>query len=362
MRVIIWGNSYPRIGGIETFVAHLTTALHARGIAVGLVSDAPAATYVSPQGAPVWTVPMLEPIKANDPGGMLDAIRTIRNAIRDFAPDVIHYNMSGAEMMLIDRVLQSIAIPTVTTLHNHALGSIPATSLRRLFGRCGAVTAVSEFVRDCVQGEAPDPDREIIVIPNAIPAPTVAPRPYPANKHVLALGRMVADKGFDTLVEAFPSVLAEHPDARLTIAGNGPERAPLQQRAVELGVPHAIAFPGWTEPAAVQQTMADAAVVAMPSRWQEPFGLVALEAGHAARPCVASRVGGLPSIIVDGETGRLVPSDQPAALATAIAALLADPAEAEATGRRAKQRMTSVFDFDRMADAYVESYQRACGG
>ena len=361
MRVFIWGNCYPRIGGIETFVAHLSAALADRAIASAIIGDGPVSSMISPQGIPSRMVPMLEPIRAMDPAGILAAIRMIRQAIRDFAPDVIHYNTAGAEIMLFDKVMQSLDIPVVATLHNNALADVRVVTLQRLFDRCSAVTAVSDFVRAAMAGSAARTPGDILLIPNAIPS-QAAPVTRPADGHVLALGRMIPEKGFDTLVEAFALVRAGHRDARLTIAGNGPEREALRQRAIDLGIADAVALPGWIEPAGVHDAMASAAVVAMPSRWQEPFGLVALESGHAARPCVATRVGGLPSIIVDDETGRLVPPDQPHAMAAAISRLLAHPAEADALGRNARQRMASHFDFDRMIDLYVAAFARACPG
>ncbi|AHE51808.1 glycosyltransferase family 4 protein [Sphingomonas sanxanigenens] len=358
MRILIWGNCYPRIGGIETFVGHLAEALIDRGHAVAMLSDAPAGRTVSTHGAPVWSVPMVEPIKAGDPAAILDAIRGIRQAITAFAPDIIHYNVAAAECMLFDKVMQSAGIPAVATLHNTLLSQGQSTGAR-LLSRSDVVTIVSAYLHATIPDAAIR--SRIRLIPNAVPA-RAAPGPYPARPHVFALGRMVEEKGFDTLIDAFASVVQAHHGAVLTLAGNGPIRSALEARAAARGIADAVAFPGWIEPGDVPAALASAAVVAMPSRWQEPFGLVALEAGHAARPCVAAHVGELPSIIVDGETGRLVPPDDPKALAHALIGFLADPAAAEAAGCRARQRMAAHFDFGRMVDAYVSAYECARRG
>jgi glycogen(starch) synthase len=103
----------------------------------------------------------------------------------------------------------------------------------------------------------------------------------------------VPEKGFDVAIDAMPSVLATHPAARLTIAGDGREREALQRRAERLSVSHAVELPGgWLRrrPALIARS----SIVLMPSRWREPFGLVALEAAQGGRPIVATRRGGLP--------------------------------------------------------------------
>ncbi len=96
----------------------------------------------------------------------------------------------------------------------------------------------------------------------------------------------------------------------------------------------------------------------MPSRWEEPFGLVAVEAALMARPVVASRVGGLAEVVADGETGLLVDKEDPAALARAVTHLLKNPATAERMGQAARRRARELFGFDRQVDAYDGLYQR----
>ena len=95
----------------------------------------------------------------------------------------------------------------------------------------------------------------------------------------------------------------------------------------------------------------------MPSRI-EPFGLVALEAAQLGRPVVASAVDGLPEVVVHGETGLLVPPDDPAALARAIAVLLDDPLRARALGAAARRRAETVFAWDRYVAAHEQLFEK----
>ena len=133
-----------------------------------------------------------------------------------------------------------------------------------------------------------------------------------------AVGRLVPEKGFDTVLRA----LAMLPDATLVLVGDGPERLSLERLSTDLGLRGRVTFAGRVDPPWTSRWRFD--VLAMPSR-TEAFGLVAVEALLAGIPVVGSRVGGLCEVLTDGETGLLVPVDDPTALAAAIGKLQADP-------------------------------------
>ena len=100
----------------------------------------------------------------------------------------------------------------------------------------------------------------------------------------------------------------------------------------------------------------------MPSRWEEPFGLVALQAMQLAKPVVATRVGGLPEVVLHRETGLLVPKEEPGELAQAMMEILRDPALGSAMGQRGRERAEQVFGFERMVYEYEALYQSLLGG
>lgn len=149
------------------------------------------------------------------------------------------------------------------------------------------------------------------IAPAALPAPPGAPR-------LLALGRLHPNKGFDVLLRALPLL----PGVHLSLAGEGPERAALERLARALGVADRTAFLGWRQDAGALLRACDLFVC--PSR-HEPLGNVVLEAWSAARPVVAAAAQGPAELIREGETGLLVPREDPTALATALAGLLAAP-------------------------------------
>jgi glycosyltransferase involved in cell wall biosynthesis len=357
MRVLIWGNCYPRVGGVETFITNFARALGDRSIDFMVVSDGSEPLELS-RPFPIRMMPMQAPLRTGEPHKILEVVAAVRGVIESYRPDFIHYHTSGAEILVFERAMRVISVPYMVTLHNVTLLRLKGT-LDRVLGRAFATTAASAFIRDTAIQVLGERVAGIQLIRNAIP-PMPEVDHYPFNQHILGLGRIMPEKGFDTLLEAFAMVRREQPAATLTIAGQGAELGALDDLAAKLGVRDAVSFPGWIEPADVHAAMLESAVIAFPSRWSEPFGLVALEAGQASRPCVATRVGELPAIIVDGETGYVVSPDRPDEMAAALSRLLTAPDAASAMGRRAKQRTTQLFSFDAMVDAYLSVYDQAC--
>src|SRR5262249_14157539 len=153
-----------------------------------------------------------------------------------------------------------------------------------------------------------------------------------------------AQKGADVALAAMAGVVEQRPDAWLVLIGDGPDCGALVARARALGIAHRVIFTGYQAAPGPWYRLAD--VVLMPARW-EALGMVAVEAMAAARPVVASRVGGLPEVIVDGITGLLPAPAQdvdriahldPRPFAAAILSLLNDPDRARALGTNGRNR------------------------
>jgi glycogen synthase len=171
------------------------------------------------------------------------------------------------------------------------------------------------------------------------------------------LGRLKIRKGFDVALKAFASIAGRFPEARLVVAGDGPERPSLERQAAQLGIDGVVDFIGWVAPEDVPALVTNATVVVMPSR-HEPFGLVALDAALMARPIVASRVGGLMEVVTHGKSGLLVEPDDSAGLAEALAFLLENRDLAAEMGRIARRSAQTVFSWNRCVDGYDELYQK----
>lgn len=166
---------------------------------------------------------------------------------------------------------------------------------------------------------------------------------------VLIVGRLWAEergKGHDALLESWPEVRRRVPAARLWIVGDGDDRTRLEAKARDAGLGESVEFLGRIDDRALARLYRRAAVFAMPSR-QEGFGLVYAEAMWHGLPCIGSTADAAPEVIDAERTGRLVPYADPAALATALADLLADPALRRAWGEEAMRQARERFGFER---------------
>jgi glycosyltransferase involved in cell wall biosynthesis len=182
--------------------------------------------------------------------------------------------------------------------------------------------------------------REVRVIPSGVHLPAeVGAEADPPE--VLYAGRLSPEKGVLELVEAAPGL-------NLVVAGDGPLRGRIP--GAQGFVPHA----------ELERLYARAAVVVCPSR-REGFGVACLEAMAHGRPVVATPVGGLLDLVVDGETGIVVPPRNPAVLRSALDRLLADPELRRRLGLAGRERARTLFSWDHVTDATLAAYAEAVG-
>lgn len=185
------------------------------------------------------------------------------------------------------------------------------------------------------------------VIYPGLPLPALDARPD-ASPRVLCVARLCKEKGVESLLQAFLLLAEAHPDATLEIVGDGPERTKLQEMAAELD--HRIVFAGELSYEEVSERAAGAWVQVVPSLWQEPFGLVAVEAQLMGLPVVASNFGGLCEIVEDRQSGLLVPPGLPSIWADALDRLLSDETLRRSLGERGRQRARKLFTLERCLD------------
>jgi glycosyltransferase involved in cell wall biosynthesis len=171
---------------------------------------------------------------------------------------------------------------------------------------------------------------------------------------------MTEQKGFDVLLRALPAVLRVEPSAELMLVGDGPLRAELEALVDELGLRSAVTMPGALRHEDMAELLASASLVAIPSRW-EGMPLIALEAAAAGRAVVATPVQGLADVVVDGETGVLVPPERTEPLAAALSGLLTDPSRAAALGAAARRRVVERFSLEQAVDAYDDLFSDLLG-
>lgn len=163
------------------------------------------------------------------------------------------------------------------------------------------------------------------------------------GREILFVGRLAAAKGVPILLEAFARLRARLPDARLTLVGDGPARPELEARAAELGVADAVRFMGYLSQDEVTAQLARSDLFALPS-FAEGVPVVLMEAMATSLPVLATRIAGIPELVEDGVSGRIVAPGDLEAFAAAMVELLSDPDHAAMMGRAGRARIEACFD------------------
>jgi glycosyltransferase involved in cell wall biosynthesis len=172
-----------------------------------------------------------------------------------------------------------------------------------------------------------------------------------AGLHIVSVGRLAPMKGFGVLLEA----LTEVDGSRLTLVGDGPERAALEATARRLGLTGRVRFTGALGAGAVTDLLHQADVFCLPS-FAEGVPVVLMEAMAARVPVVTTAIMGIPELVADGEAGRLVPPGRPAPLAAALRELAGDPAARARMGANGRAAIEAGFDVDRSAAALARLF------
>jgi phosphatidylinositol alpha-1,6-mannosyltransferase len=246
---------------------------------------------------------------------------------------------------------------TAIFVHGEEMHSARAGVRAGVLGRASLLLTNSEFTADVLRRLLPASADRIRATPLCVDPERVevweksfSPRPdLPRERAALIVGRMWQEergKGHDELIAGWPAVRARVPDAELWIVGDGDDRSRLEERARSLGVADAVRFLGRVSDTELSELYRRASLFAMPSR-QEGFGLVYAEAMWHGLPCIGSTADAAGQVIVDGETGLLVPYGDVAAIAAAVSALLADPARAERMGQAGQRRAREQFSYAR---------------
>jgi glycosyltransferase involved in cell wall biosynthesis/peptidoglycan/xylan/chitin deacetylase (PgdA/CDA1 family) len=258
-------------------------------------------------------------------------VYSLRRLFRSYQPDVVHAQSITASLAAR---LAAPELPQLVTVHgidaeNEALAAlILRLSARRVLAVSDATAAGLRRFRWSPPVELMLPAVDLDVLSGAASEHTVT---LPGRPAFCCVARQEYVKGQDVLLRAFPAVLAELPDAVLTFLGYGREYEHNRELAASLGLGDRARFLGYVPNSAPYLRAAD--VVVLPSR-REGLPVVALETLGLERPLVATDVGGTSTVVVDGETGWLVPPENEAALA---AALCECARSAEESGRRARR-------------------------
>jgi len=301
MRILFTSHAFfPSIGGLETFADLFARSFYERGHRVTVVTQTPGTTY--PGNVLVLRHPR--------PGRLLAEVKRC---------DVFVQNQIS-----LQTVWPALLLPRrVVFIHQTWIGGRPASQdpislLKRLVLRRGANLAISRAIAE----DLPVP---ATVIPNCyddllFQAPPPGKRPFDLG----FIGRLVSDKGAGDLLEGLCQIAGNGVHPRVLIIGDGPDRASLEQIAHAAGLDDQIHFSGSQPQHEAAELLRQVEVLVVPSRWPEPFGIVALEGIASGCVILASDAGGLPEAV--GSCGLTFPNGNVPELARLLGRLLNDPA------------------------------------
>lgn len=269
--------------------------------------------------------------------GMLRRYRLLKSELSDHRPEVVVSFLTRTNV-LTSLAADALGIPVIVSERNNPdrqkVGATWSAIRRYAYARSDALVTMT---RGAASYFSPTPQRTDMVIPNhAVARGSV--RTFDANgRNLVAVGRLVEQKGFDLLLQAFARLAPRFPDWRLTIWGEGPLRAALEQQRAALGLEMRVSFPGVTREPGGWTKEADLFVLS--SRY-EGWGIVVGEAMAAGIPTVAFDCPWGPAEMIDhGRTGLLAPDQDVEGLAEQLAVAMADPLLREQLGAAGKQAM-----------------------
>jgi phosphatidylinositol alpha-1,6-mannosyltransferase len=369
-KVLIVTNDFPpRRGGIQSFVHALATRLPADGVVVYAPAWDGAAAFDAQQPFPV----------IRHPGSLMLPVRPVaRRAaalLAEHGCDTVLFGAAAPLGLLAPGLRAAGARRIVGITHGHEAGWAALPGARSLLRRIGehtdALTYLGEYFRVRL-AQALTPQAAARLVRLAPGVDTTAFRPGPGGEAVrarlglagrpvvLCVSRLVPRKGQDTLIRAWPRVLAARAAAGgqepvLLIVGDGPYRKALGRLAGHLGVTGSVRFTGPVPEADLPGYYKAADIFAMPCRTRrggldvEGLGIVYLEASAAGLPVIGGDSGGAPDAIEPGESGYVVPGRDPDALVSRLTALLADPAAAAAMGEKGQAWVHREWRWDLVA-------------
>ncbi len=382
LKVLFLAHSFPRVSGdaAGSFLLHLAVALREEGVAVEV--SAPAATGYpacdSIEGIPVrrfryapqswetlaYTGNMASEVQGSWRGKgamlgyLLSGTGAAGRAMDRMQPDVVHAHwwFPGGLTALLPAAWQHR--PLMTTMHGSdvrlAVGTRAAHPLMRaVLRRSSAVTCVSTWLAEQVTRVVPS------VAPLVEPMPVATslftpPGDSPPRARLLFVGRLNTQKGIADLVAAMGAM--QHV-VGLDVIGDGPDRAALEESARTLGIHDRIAWHGALPQPEVVTFYQRALAVVMPGR-EEGLGLVAVESMLCGTPVVAYASGGTLDTVVEGVTGRLVPTGDRVALARVLDELVTNRDLCVAMGARGRERALERFSPRSVAARYAAIYRR----
>jgi glycosyltransferase involved in cell wall biosynthesis len=348
-------------------VIHLVSGLRARGhrVLLGIIPGDRFAAKAKEAG--IDLVDGLRMDARLGPRALARDVLRLRALIRDEGVDVVHAHHSHDHWLaVLARPKRALGgrPPVVRTFHN--LRSVKRDRLAAtLYRRTAGVFAVSRQIESRCR-EAGIPPERVFWIPGAVDLRRFAADadPTPIREEfklgdapvVVSVSRLATNRGHELLLAGVGLLVRRLPQTRLLLVGKGETRRHLEHVVADLGLGSHVIFTGYRD-TDLPSVLAAADCFAQMAAGSDESCRAALEAMAAARPVIARRVGALPETVVHGETGFLVDDDRPESVASALEAILEDPARRRAMGSAGRARAVECFGSERS----VETVERVYG-
>lgn len=356
--------------GTERHILDLALALRAQGCPAEIACPGKGvlAERARQAGVPVWAV---------EKGCVMRdaaAVRRLRRRFRSGEVELVHSHNGRSALLAATAAALAGCGATVTTQHFLEPARTTRRGLRAWLGsaahrwvleRAGRVVAISGPVRERILARREAPPEKVERVWNGISDPALAPLRdraevradfgiAPAAPLVVSAARLETEKMVHVLIDAMAQLTRQMPEAKCVVAGEGRQRAALQEKIQSAGLVQSVRLAGFQEDVLSLVRAGD--VFALPSA-AEPFGLALVEAMALGRPVIGTRAGGPLEIIEEGVSGLLVPPADAAALSAALFRVLSEPGLAARLGAGGRARFEQHFTAPRMAGDMLAVYR-----
>jgi len=272
----------------------------------------------------------------------------IKNKLQKLKPDVIILN-SSLELKTVGLIVKSSGCSKIIFTRGIPSPMKMKPLKRYLFSNVVTNVIVnSNYVKRSVANISALLKNEPTVIYHGI-QPETALETKSGTKNIAIVGRLSHEKGVDLAIKAMQNVLKSQPEAKLWVIGDGKEKENLKRLASELGIEKSVDFLGFTQN--VDELLVQCSMLVLPSRW-EGFGLVLLEAMKLKIPCIAFNHTAANEIIIDNETGFLIPNMDDVLMSEKIIYLLKNPELSKEMGKKGNELLKCKFTIDKSIDGY----------
>ncbi len=311
-------------------------------------------------------VPSRKPVTWRHPERLFRQPQTaaLAECLERWRPEVVNsHAWDWDKIPVLIGVCEAARVPLVQSLYDlwgeGKLGKKPLSIL----GHAAALIALSQATKAAL-AEHSQVVRDAYVITGGVDCGAArSAEPDPRDRpYIFCAARLdLRHKAIDRLIQGFAAVAAEFPAVDLLIAGDGPDRADLEKLIERVEMSSRVGLLGAVSRADLWRYHKGALFFAMPSYMPEGLGLGFLEAMACGRPAVGTASGGVPEVIVDGQTGFLLRSNEPREIGEVLRRMLGDPGQCSRMGQLARETVAARFSWETVANQYLQVYRAVTG-